>query len=135
MSAQLPHRKSISILLMSVMLFQIGCRGWIETPIVPDTGIGMPQRGLLRVTRTDGAIITLRDAVVRSDSIVGFLTDRPGLRAAVPRSDVTKIEARGDTTPRGVGIAWKTYQAVFLVSVVALAVVVYMLSIDLKKLP
>jgi hypothetical protein len=135
MSVQLPHRKSASILLMSVMMFQIGCRGWIETSILPDTGIGMPQHGLLRVTRTDGAIITLRDAVVRSDSIVGFLSDRPGLQAAVARTDVTKIEARGDTTPRGVGIAWKTYQAVFIVSVVALAVVVYILSNDLKQLP
>jgi hypothetical protein len=55
MFVQLPHRKSVSILLMSVMMFQIGCRGWIEKPIVPDTGIGIPQRGLLRVTKTDGA--------------------------------------------------------------------------------
>jgi len=122
MSVQLPHRKSVSILLMSVMMFQIGCRGWIEKPIVPDTGIGIPQRGLLRVTKTDGAIITLRDFVVRNDSIVGFFSDGPRLRAAVARTDVTKIEVRGDTTPRGVRIAGKAYLGVVMVLMLALAV-------------
>src|SRR5450759_1862649 len=123
MSVQLPHRKSVSILLMSVMMFQIGCRGWIEKPIVPDTGIGIPQRGLLRVTKTDGAIITLRDFVVRNDSIVGFFAAGPPLRAAVARNDVTKIEVRGDTTPRGVRIAGKAYLGVLVVGAVAFAVI------------
>ena len=122
MSVQLPHRKSVSILLMSVMMLQVGCRGWIEKPIVPDTGIGMPQRGLLRVTKTDGTIITLRDFVVRNDSIVGFFAAGPRLRAAVARTDVTKIEVRGDTTPRGVRIAGKAYVWVLIVAGVALAV-------------
>jgi hypothetical protein len=73
--------------------------------------------------------------VVRSDSVVGFYSADPLRRMAIARADVTKIEVRDDTTPRAVRIAWKTYQAVFVVSVVALAVVVYMLSNDLKKLP
>jgi len=127
MSVQLPHRKSVSVLLISVVIFQVACRGWIEKPIVPDTGIGMPQHGLLRVTKTDGAIITLRDFVVRNDSIVGFFADGPRLRAAVARTDVSKIEVRGDTTPPGVRIAGKAYLGVLAAGAVAFAVILTVL--------
>ena len=107
---------------MALLIINVGCRGWIEKPIVPDTGIGMPQSGLLRVTKADGAIITLRDFVVRNDSIVGFLATGSGLRTAVARTDVTKIEVRGDTTPRGVRIAGKVYLGVVLGLILAVAV-------------
>jgi len=62
--------------------------------------------------------------VVRNDSIVGFLSAGPRLRAAVARTDVTKIEMRGDTTPRGVRIAGKVYLGVLAVAAVALGVAV-----------
>ena len=122
MSFYLCRRSSVGCILMALLIVNVGCRGWIEKPIVPDTGIGMPQRGLLRVTKADGAIITLRDAVVRNDSIVGFSSDGTGLRAAVARTDVTKIEVRGDTTPRGVRIAGKVYLGVLTALMLAMAV-------------
>ena len=70
MSTQLSYRKSVSILLMAVLTFQVACRGWIEKPIVPDTGTAIPHRGILRITKTDGAVITLKDAIIVNDSIV-----------------------------------------------------------------
>jgi hypothetical protein len=129
MSVQLPHRKTVSILLMSILMLQVGCRGWIEKPILPDTGIGIPQRGLLRITKTDGAIITLKAFVITNDSIVGLLAAGHELRAAVARTDISKIEVRGDTTPRGARIAGKVYLGammvgglVFIVSGLALVI-------------
>jgi hypothetical protein len=107
---------------MALLIVNVGCRGWIEKPIVPDPGIGMPQPGLLRVTKTEGAVITLRDAVVRNDSIVGFVSDGPRLRAAVARTEVTKIEVRGDTMPRGVRIAGRVYLGVVFIAVAAVCV-------------
>ena len=129
MSTQLPYRKSVSILLMSVLVLQVGCRGWIEKPIVPDTGIAIPQRGILRVTKTDGAVITLRDSFIRNDSIVGYLADELLRRATVARTDVTKIELRGDTTPRAVRVAGKAYVAVVLGLILAVAVTGIMLGV------
>jgi len=120
---------------MALLIVNVGCRGWIEKPIVPDTGIGMPQSGLLRVTNTDGAIITLRDFVVGNDSIVGFLADGPRLRTAVARTDVTKIEVRGDTTPRGVRIAGKVYLGVVMALGLALVVTAIMYGNAASKLP
>jgi hypothetical protein len=119
---------------MGLLLVNVGCRGWIETPIVPDTTV-TPQPSLLRVTKSDGAVITLRDFVIRNDSIVGFVAASPLVRTAVARTDVTKIEVRGDTTPRGVRTAGKIYLVYLAVAVLALAVVVSSLSSDLGKLP
>ena len=114
MSLQLPHRKSVSILLMLVLAFQVGCRGWIQKPIVPDTGVAIPQRGAMRVTKSDGTVITLQDSFITIASIVGFLSADPLRRAAIARADVTKIEVRGDTTPRGVRTAGKVYLGVLI---------------------
>jgi len=124
MSLQLPHRKSVSILLMSVMAFQIGCHGWIQKPIVPDTGVAIPQRGNLRVTKSDGAVITLQDSFITNDSIVGFFSAEPLRRTAIARADVTKIEVRGDTTPQGVRTAGKIYLGVVFALGLVLAVTV-----------
>jgi hypothetical protein len=127
------HRKSVSILLMSVMILQVACRGWIEKPIVPDTGPAIPQRGTLRVTKTDGAVITLRDSFITNDSIVGFVSADPIRRAAIARTDVTKIELRGDTTPRGVRIAGKVYLGVLAGLGLALAVTAIMFGIASRR--
>ena len=126
MAFHLCRRPSVAIILMALLILDVGCRGWIEKPIVPDTGIAIPQRGILRVTKTDGAVITLRDAFITNDSIVGFFSADPLRRAAIARADVTKIEVRGDTTPRGVRIAGKVYLGVVLALGVALVVTVIM---------
>jgi hypothetical protein len=107
-----PHRKSEGLLLIWLVMFQAGCRGWIEKPVVPDTGVAIPRRGTLRVTKTDGAVMSLKDSFVTSDSIVGFYSDEPLRRVAIARTEVTKVEVRGDTTPRGVRIAGKVYLGV-----------------------
>ncbi len=123
------YRKGVSVLLIGLVLLQIACRGWIEKPIVPDTGVAIPQRGALRVTKTDGAVISLRDSFITNDSIVGFVSDQPLRRAAIARTDVTKIEVRGDTTPRELRIAGKVYLGVLAGLGLALAVTAIMFGI------
>jgi len=118
---------------MSVLIFQVACRGWIEKPIVPDAGTAVPHRGILRVTKTDGAVITLRDSFITNDSIVGFLADEPLRRATVARNDVTKIELRGDTTPHAVRVAGKAYVGVVLGLIVAVMVTGIMLGVASKR--
>jgi len=117
------NRKSITILLTLLVIIQAGCRGWIEKPIVPDMGIAIPQRGILKVTNNDGAVVTLRDWFVTNDSIIGFPSGGPRLRAAIARTYVARIETRGDTTPRGVRIAGQTYRWVLLGGAFTFAVV------------
>ena len=109
MSVQSRRRKSINILLISVLILQSGCRGWIEKPIVPDTGSTIPRRGTLRVTKADRTVISLSDSFITNDSIVGFVSDTTRRRMAIARADVTKIETRGDTTPQGLRTAGKIY--------------------------
>ncbi len=112
----------VSILLMLSLMLEFGCRGWIEKPIAPDSGTGVPQVGRIRITRRDGTKVTLREHTLRNDSLVGFLDREHRVRAAVARTDVSKIETRGDTTPRGVRIAGKVYLGVLTVLGLALAI-------------
>jgi hypothetical protein len=133
MSIQLSYRKGVSILLMSVLILQIGCRGWIEKPIVPDNGISIPQRGILRVTKTDGAVIMLKDFFITNDSIVGFFADEPLRRAGVARTDVMKTELRGDTTPHAVRVAGRAYVGVVLGLILAVAVTGIMFGVASKR--
>jgi len=76
---------------------------------VPDTGIAIPRRGTLRVTKSDGTVISLRDSFITIDSIVGFASDTTRQPMAIARANVTKIEMRGDTTPQGLRTAGKIY--------------------------
>ena len=115
---------------MGLLLLNVGCRGWIEKPIVPDT-TGKTQPSLVRITKTDSAVIVLRDFVIRTDSIVGFVAAGPLVRTSVARTDVTKIEVRGDTTPRGARTAGKIYLGYLAVAMRVLAVLVGGLSSDL----
>ncbi|HEX7596154.1 MAG TPA: hypothetical protein VF387_07345 [Gemmatimonadaceae bacterium] len=102
-------RKSVNILLLSGLLLQSGCRGWVEKPIVPDTGTAIPRRGALRVTKSDGVVISLRDSFITNDSIVGLSSDTSRVRTAIARTDVAKIEVRGDTTFTRVRTVGKIY--------------------------
>jgi hypothetical protein len=128
------YRRSVATLLIWLLMVQIACRGWIEKPIVPDTGIAVPDRGVLRVTRTDGAVVSLRDAFIANDTIFGFLATDPLTPAAIARADVKKIEVRGNTTPEGVRIAAKVYWVVLLGLDVALLVLAIMIADANNKL-
>ena len=125
MSSYPLFRPSVGILLMALVILQLGCRAWIEKPIVPDTGTAVPRGDLLRVMTTHSITITLRDAVVRSDSIVGFYPAAPTVREAIARTDVTKIELGVDTTPRWVRLAVVYETVVIIAGGVALAVALY----------
>ena len=132
MLTQLRRRKSINILLVSVLILESGCRGWIEKPIVPDTGVAIPRQGLVRVTKSDGTVITLTDSFITTDSIAGLLSAAPHQRMAIARTNVTKIEVRGDTTPEGVRTAGKIYLvvvgAVAIVGMTIIAIAMYGIS-------
>jgi hypothetical protein len=132
MSTRRSLRKSINILLMSALILQSGCRGWIEKPIVPDTGIAIPRLPL-RVTKSDGTVITLRDSFITNDSIVGFSSEIPHRRTAIARADVMKIQRRVDTTPREVRIAGEIYLGVVLVAVTAVLVTGLMYGIAASR--
>ncbi len=123
MTIQQTFRKIVSVLLVSVVIVYAACGRRIEESEAPDAGTRMPQRGLLRVTKLDGATITLRDFVVRNDSIVGFFATGASVRTAVARTDVSKLEVSRDTMPRGVRIAGEAYKGVMLAAAVCFAVI------------
>jgi hypothetical protein len=118
---------------MSVLILASGCRAWVEKPIVPDTGIAIPRRAALRVTKSDGKVIFLSDSFITSDSIIGLLASIPHRRTAIAQADVTKIQRRIDTTPRGVRIAEKIYLGVVLITGTVFVVTALMYAIAVSR--
>ena len=102
-----------------------GCHAWRGRPVMSPT-IGART---LRVTTDDGRRLTLERAVVRSDSVVGYVAEAEarhrnewqadtaafGARTAVPVDDVAALEERRVS-------GWRTVGLIVGVTVVALLI-------------
>lgn len=87
--SEMARRTIILVLLASLTS---ACVAWQATPM-SGPGIAaedVPSR--VRVTRADGTMVVLRDAVLRADSITGY--GEGGAPAGVALSDVQTLEAR-----------------------------------------
>jgi hypothetical protein len=69
-------------------LLTLGCTGWKAVPVD-----AVPSPSTLRVQLRDGSSVTVRDALVRDDSIVGIRWgSMPPLPVAVALTQVQRIE-------------------------------------------
>jgi len=80
------------LVLLPLVLSVSGCIGWGTQPTpAPSSSERLPNP--VRVTRTDQSVLTLNDAAVSGDSIVGYAGgDR--VRTAVALSDVRTMQAK-----------------------------------------
>ena len=76
--------------LLVALLFMAGCMHW--SGLTPDATVKRPA--ILRLHLHDGSVITVREAVVSEDSIVGapWGGGVAGSRVAVARAHVDRIE-------------------------------------------
>ena len=95
-----------------------GCQTYHQIAVSPGS---QPARalGTVRVTRTDGAVLVLHDAVVLGDSIAG-IPEGSSARLAMALTGVSRIDSKEFNTGRSVGLA-------FVVALVALTVLVVIL--------
>src|SRR3954471_1268437 len=107
-------QRSVGVLSVGLLLAQLGCRTWVGRPLASETAPTSANPGVLRVTMTQGKTMTLREAIVDRDSIVGLFSSVPSYRVAIALSDAAKIEQQIDTTPRWARMAFKTYRGVLL---------------------
>jgi len=72
--------------IVAAMLATGACTGWRQVAVSPTALPGEPQE--VRVTRPDGTRLTLTNAQIVNDSIVG---SSDGQRLALPLSDVRRM--------------------------------------------
>ena len=99
MSTRTPQwRRVVAGLLM---LLVTACHTWQGTTVSPQSLITAEQPAFVRVTVTGGEIITVRDPMMRNDSIVGA-TDA-GV-AGVASRDVRLFEVRRFSVAKTIGL-------------------------------
>lgn len=83
----LPRRLPAALLLVVPLL--AGCHSWRPTTVAPQEVIAEQRPRTVRVTLSDGSLVTMSDPMVVVDSIVGS-TDSGTAR--IPAADVRALE-------------------------------------------
>jgi hypothetical protein len=80
------------------------CTTWSRQSAPPAQVVSQHPGALVRVTRTDHSVITLRNASVVNDSLVGTTDDKARLRVAMPVADVVSVDTREVSAARTAGL-------------------------------
>ncbi len=102
-----PARRSIAALLLALLA---GCQSWHATTVNPRTLLPEEQPSYVRLTLTDGTIVTIKNPIVRNDSIVSAeaaeAAQLGGLRSeSVALGDVQSVEVERFSTAKTIGLA------------------------------
>jgi hypothetical protein len=89
-------RRPISALLLALLA---GCQVWQPAIADPATLIPVERPESVRVTLSDGAMLTVKDPIMRNDSIVPTETGGVG----VPASDIRSFEVRRFSAKQTIG--------------------------------
>ena len=85
-----PTRRLVAALLL---LATTGCQTWVPSTMSPSNLVTSEAPSSVRVTRTDGDVLTIREPVIRNDSIVSAAEDQIE-PVGVPTRDATSVEVR-----------------------------------------
>ena len=89
-------RRPISALLLALLA---GCQVWQPAIADPATLLPVERPESVRVTLSDGAMLTVKDPIMRNDSIVPTETGGVG----VPASDIRSFEVRRFSAKQTIG--------------------------------
>lgn len=114
-------RVSRSIPLVAVLAVVTACTTWSRQSAPPAQVVSQHPGALVRVTRTDHSVITLRGAAVVNDSLVGTTDDKARLRVAIPIADVASVDTREVSAGRTAGLGLGAVGVVLAVAGIAAA--------------
>ena len=103
-----------------MLLNSTGCMTWRAARPESQPSAVDASYGRARVVLRDSTRLTLREVVVRPDSVVGF-ADADRTRVAVARPDVVRVETRQVGVGRTIGLVGGVLAVVALAVLVAVA--------------
>jgi hypothetical protein len=116
-------RRPIAVRLacgLIVILNAEGCMTWRAVPDSSDRVAGDATFPRARVVMHDGTTLTLNDVTIRPDSIVG-VAGVERRRVAVARPKVERVETRGVSAGRTIGLVGGVLAVAALAALVAVA--------------
>ena len=115
-----------SVVLLAVVYSAAGCTTWKHNPSARE-GIARANSGEIHVYRADGSMVSLVNASIVGDSVVGS-SAMTGARVAIPLSAVVSTETKGvsggKTALLGGGVLLGVVAIAGVVLIIALASVV-----------
>jgi hypothetical protein len=102
-SSSLLRRRCAAVLAV-MTLSNAACSAWHIQDVTPAARLATGHPGTVRVTRTDGSQIILDSAVVRSDTLLGFVSAHVQPSVAIPLANVQQVETLGFSAGRTFGL-------------------------------
>ena len=124
-------RASRSLPLVIVLAAASACTTWSHQHAPPAQVVSQHPGALVRVTRTDHSVITLRGAAIVNDSLVGTTDDSARLRVAMPVADVASVDTREVSAGRTAGLGVGVVGVVLAVAGIAAAIAMISLGSNL----
>jgi hypothetical protein len=115
-------RRRLAAALLITVPWCEACQVWRTERVAPKSLLATHRPATLRVTRTDGTEIVLKDPVLQGDTLSGRPRQTGGEDVRIPLTGVRRLATRrfspGRTIGLGMGVAALAYVA-FLIGVVA----------------
>lgn len=116
------------LLVIAGTLALPACTTWAHQSAPPADVVASHPDALIRVTRTDHSVITLRRAKLVGDTLVGTTDDNARLRVAVPLTDVESVDTRSISGTRTAGLGVGVFLGVLAVAGIAATIALLSLN-------
>lgn len=107
------------------------CTTWARQSAPPAQVVANNPDALVRVTRTDHSVVTVRGAKVVGDTLLGTTNDDAHLAVAIPIADVEAVDTRAVSGARTAGLGAGVLVAAIAVVGVAAALAIASLGGEL----
>lgn len=101
----------LSLTLASTTLLA-ACTTWAHQSGPPAQVVASHPGALVRVTRTDHSVITVRGAQIANDSLIGTTNDSARLAVAIPVDEIESVDTRAVSGARTAGLGVGAFVAV-----------------------
>lgn len=108
-------------LALVTLAFSAACTTWSRQSEPPAQVVASHLGALVRVTRTDHSVVTVRDAHVVGDTLFGATNDDARLAVAMAIGDIESIDTRAVSGARTAGLGVGAVAAILAVAGIAAA--------------
>lgn len=98
MNREVPRSRRLIAALLLVLL--TGCQTWQPAMVAPRDLISEEAPSSVRVTKTGGDVVTIKDPIIRNDSIVSAEVGLGTVGIGVATADINALEVRRLNTGR-----------------------------------
>lgn len=115
-------------LMIAATIALPACTTWARQSAPPAQVVASHPDALIRVTRTDHSVVTVRGATVVGDTLVGTTNDDARLRVAIPVADVEAVDTRAVSGARTAGLGAGVFLGVLAVAGIAATIALLQLN-------